>query len=563
MNAFIQTIRNRIALIQDSPKRSRALSLALLGVFALFLTIPLFVSLSKGCLQGRDDLSYHLNRILSIADGLRGGQFPVKVYPDALSGYGYASPLFYPDLFLYFPAFLTFLGIPLGVSYAIFVFVMLFASGCFYYLFAKKLFGEGGALFAGTLFMGGHYTYAIALYMAGLGQALAAAFAPLVLLGVYNMVRENFSKPWILLLAELGITFSHTLSLAVYGVFLLVVVLLHAKKLFPDPRWWGKVGIIFLFYLGIAACYFVPLIEQFASAKFLQSVAWAKLSDYAIPFANLFFYGNPLLRRYVVRFSVGIVGFLCLFLVCFIKRTQENKRTLNRLYALIGAILGLQLLVSDLVPWHLLDETVLSVLQFPFRLLMIAQLLLPITIALIVRELRRSPLLKVPKPVFTVLAVAIFAVNGVYSLVYVPDWNEVDLNETRIHEYIGTGEWIPLYEEAQDMGDYRQIFTVQTVRGEEGEVPFFRKAHSTTISFRTEAGWYELPLLYYKGYAAKDENGNALEVRPTSEGRVSVLAEGGEVTVFYDGTPLQTASFVVSALSVLSFCLFWRRYGRK
>ena len=524
--------------------------------------MPLFVSLSKGVLQGKDDLSYHLNRILSIADGLKGGQFPVKVYPDALSGYGYASPLFYPDLFLYLPAFLTLIGVPLGISYAVLIGLVLFASGLFYYLFAKKIFSERGALFAATLFMGGHYTYAVAIYMAGLGQALAAAFAPLVLLGVYNMVRENFSKPWILLLAELGITFSHSLSLAIYGVFLLVVVLLNAKKLFPDPRWWKKTGAIFLAYLGIASCFFVPLIEQFSDVAFLQSVSWAKLSEFAVKLQNLFFYGgNPLLRRNVVRFSVGIVGMVCLLLVLLVKRTKDNKRTLNVVYALIAVIFCLQIGVSDLIPWELFDETVLSVMQFPFRLLMIAQLLLPLTLSLIVRELRKNPLVKAPKRVFTVLAVAVFAVNAAYSFVYIPEWNEVDLDETRIHEYVGTGEWLPIYDNAQDMGDYREIFAVQTVRGEEGDVPFWRKPHSASISFRSEEGWYELPLLYYKGYGAKDAAGNALEIKPSSEGRVSVLATGGEVTVYYAGTPLQTVSLAISFVSATAFFLLWRRYG--
>ena len=56
------------------------------------------------------DLRYHLTRITGIADGLKGGSGIVSIYPEALKGYGYASPLFYPDLFMYFPAFLVYLG---------------------------------------------------------------------------------------------------------------------------------------------------------------------------------------------------------------------------------------------------------------------------------------------------------------------------------------------------------------------------------------------------------------------------------------------------------------------
>ena len=60
---------------------------------------------NSGALQGAD-WSFHLSRIEGIAQGLREGQFPVRVYSIAKNGYGYAPSLFYGELLLYFPAVL-------------------------------------------------------------------------------------------------------------------------------------------------------------------------------------------------------------------------------------------------------------------------------------------------------------------------------------------------------------------------------------------------------------------------------------------------------------------------
>ena len=77
----------------------RTMLLALAGLVFL-VSLP--------CLGGfavyGTDLHYHMDRVANIAAGLRGGQFPVFIYPDFMNGYGYASPVFYGEALLYLPA---------------------------------------------------------------------------------------------------------------------------------------------------------------------------------------------------------------------------------------------------------------------------------------------------------------------------------------------------------------------------------------------------------------------------------------------------------------------------
>ena len=47
------------------------------------------------------DLTFHLNRLAGLANAFEEGQILPKIYPYANFGFGYATPLFYCDFFLY------------------------------------------------------------------------------------------------------------------------------------------------------------------------------------------------------------------------------------------------------------------------------------------------------------------------------------------------------------------------------------------------------------------------------------------------------------------------------
>lgn len=78
---------------------------------ALAVVLPLL--LKEGIPFG-NDASFHLSRVVSIAEGLKNGIFLPGVYADYFNGYGYGNGLFYPDFFLYIPSVLSLLGMDAG-----------------------------------------------------------------------------------------------------------------------------------------------------------------------------------------------------------------------------------------------------------------------------------------------------------------------------------------------------------------------------------------------------------------------------------------------------------------
>ena len=52
------------------------------------------------------DLGYHLNRIIQISKNIDLGIFPSFIHSGLLNNLGYANSIFYPEIFLIFPAIL-------------------------------------------------------------------------------------------------------------------------------------------------------------------------------------------------------------------------------------------------------------------------------------------------------------------------------------------------------------------------------------------------------------------------------------------------------------------------
>mgnify|MGYP001132233632 FL=1 len=101
------------------------------------------------------DLVFHLQRIEGLYRGLLAGQFPVKIQPEWLNGYGYASSVFYGDIFLYFPAVLRIVGFTLQDAYKCYSEVVHIANVFIsFYAFKKIAKNDVAAMVGSVLYVG-------------------------------------------------------------------------------------------------------------------------------------------------------------------------------------------------------------------------------------------------------------------------------------------------------------------------------------------------------------------------------------------------------------------------
>jgi uncharacterized membrane protein len=115
--------------------KKKILLILILVAITVFVSVPYF---SDEIIEG-DDTSYHINRIIAIADAIRTPNDFGLIHSNLLNGFGYASPLFYPQLFLYIPAILVAVGVDSIVSYKIFIVLINFATACITYYSMNRL----------------------------------------------------------------------------------------------------------------------------------------------------------------------------------------------------------------------------------------------------------------------------------------------------------------------------------------------------------------------------------------------------------------------------------------
>lgn len=191
------------------------LPLVLVGM-GLLASLPLF---SDSLLWG-DDAEFHLSRLEGIYRGLAAGDFPVRITPQHMAGYGSLTALMYPQAFLYPAAALRFLGVSLMLCYKLLLTAVNVGTAFGAYHGAKNICGSRNA----GLWMSGLYTFSLYrlsnMYVRGaLGETLAMAFLPLVIWGVYEVLWGK--RRWmVLVLGMTGVMQSHVLSVQLCALFM-------------------------------------------------------------------------------------------------------------------------------------------------------------------------------------------------------------------------------------------------------------------------------------------------------------------------------------------------------
>ena len=138
------------------------------------------------------DGTYHMARLLNLADGLKNGQFPVRMGGFAYDGYGGVMSVFYPDTFLY-PFALMILGGASAVYVCnVFSVALNIGAALSMYVAAKRLFEKRwAATGASILYTLASYRVVNVFTRIAFGEALAMIFLPLFLVNVRRGLRRR------------------------------------------------------------------------------------------------------------------------------------------------------------------------------------------------------------------------------------------------------------------------------------------------------------------------------------------------------------------------------------
>ena len=171
--------------------------------FACLITcLFLLPYITKDFLGIEHDTFFHVSRIEQLSKAIQHGQFFPALYPYENHHYGYASPLFYSDVFLIIPALLHLCGASLAFSYKLTVGIASFLSAYAMIQLAMHITNKKGISYiASCAYLFSNYRITDVYVRGALGEIFAFAFLPCMLLGIYQIIYENSS--WITLTISL------------------------------------------------------------------------------------------------------------------------------------------------------------------------------------------------------------------------------------------------------------------------------------------------------------------------------------------------------------------------
>lgn len=559
-----------------------------LALITLAASLPLTVDY----IVGSGDLVYHLMRVEGIRDGLLSGQFPIRISPEWLQGYGYASPIFYGELFLYLEAIFRIIGFSVTASYHMFMFLITVASVLIAYYSFKKIFGEAYiGVFCSALYVLSIYRIYRTHITSSWGECFGMMLLPLILYGFWIIftgdVREkSYRNAWIPLAVGFALTFqSHLLSCEIAGVFSLILCVVQWRKVFRKETFLVLVKAAVAGVL-LSGWFMVPFLDYMITGDFvIHHVSDRTIQYRGLLIPHLFFtyfldggnvfYGTSGMFHSAAT-GIGIVFIAALVILAalfFTGRNRALKPEEQRLGIIAGALSMLAMVMSlNLFPWDHIQKlgsvaaSLISSLQTPARLLIIPTVGLTAVAGVVMKYMMNCSRPKAGR---------LYAAGSIFLLaigsIYMQDGMLNNMSPIRVYnsEGLGTGyisgeEYLPYGVDAD-----RLLYHNPYVAGEL-QVSDYRKLSLGANADVTNPGGQKaeivFPLLYYKGYRAYGQTDEALKCYAGDNAQVTVeipAGYSGEIRVRFISPWYWRVGEAVTCVTIMALLLLlWKRRRR-
>lgn len=534
-------------------KRENRISLIF---FIITMAVAIAPLLSRYCINGHD-LEYHLLRIESIKEGILMGKPFLKVNVLFFGGAGYASSMFYSDWYLFIPAIFRVMGFSIKTSYHLFA-AMVFAA-CYlttYMSVFKMSYSKFAASIAAILMTLCPYHMDDILLRGAVGEYMAFIFVPLVVYGIYNVIFEDMDHPVMFGIGFAGLILTHPASCILCVFFALCAFIVYIKRLYKNPSTLVRLLIVTVITVLVTAFFWLPMLEQFASAQFHVSENWSDLLDASLDLYKVFSDEFP---------SLGMI--LAVLVLPRFTLRRKDYPILNFVDFLLVMSLGFTIGTTNLVLWEKIGRF-FTFLQFPWRLLLMSSSLLAIADAIIF-TIFLERLGEVKREI--VFDAAIIAAVAICSMTAINRFND---NNQGYYDYsndyysfapftanVIAGEWLP-----QSVTDVTRLVeqSGQMIYEDASSCDFTREKNAVVGEVKGSHEFVDVPFIYYKGYKAmlEDKNGETIDLQVTGEGdnglcRVYLNGGTGTLTVKYKSTKLQIVSYLISAFVALLLVAWW------
>jgi hypothetical protein len=518
----------------------------LLGIFLVGMLLTRNLWGTRALIETHDGI-FHLIRQEVFAEALKLGQFPVRWIPSLDNGYG--LPLFnyiYPGPY-YLGSVFSLLGLSSKWVLKI-VEIGLYLLGGFgvYFLLAQK--NKLYALLSSLLYLTTPYLLVNLFVRGALGEFMAISLIPWVLVALQDMSKKGTLKwyhpiPYFLLLI------SHNfLSFLFFPIYCIVTATTKVS--------WKLSLKSLLLSLGHSAFFVIPMILE---QGLLYSVA---TGNFTYNFADHFIYPIQLLysqwgigHSYAglndgFSFALGYAN-LAVLVVAILTLIYKRSQALMLYGGLTLTILFFLLPVSQPI-WNVV--TPIQMIQFPWRLLSLTTITIPLLSFYLLLEFRRFRYLL---PV----ALLVLCLNMGFALSYTTPFyfqsNDQLATQLYIHRDKTTtssrAEILPRWSPLKERYPGEEIIKIQSGNGVIKEVIITGWGIHFTATSDQVGTKYLIKRNYFPSWYGQDESGHKLLVTPDDSGEMVVEGVPGIHTykVYVGSTPVQVLANLFSLATIL------------
>lgn len=568
--------------------------------YIIIITVSLIASIPLINLRiyGTDDGYVHMLRIFGTEQILKAGVFPPFIYSKFANGFGYAINLFYSPFVTYGPLFFRIFGLHYYTCLKLFAYstilISCFTMYNFLYEVSKK---REIAILGAVIYAFIPYRLETIFNRFAIGEFTAYIFFPMLFHGLFNLLKGDRKKHYYIAISAIGLILTHTISTEYSAIFALLYIVFNFRQL-KNKEVIRKIAINVIFILASTAFFMVPLMEHKILGNYVifNSTSMRSLpsdvQNSTIKISQLF---KDIGEVNGVSFKVGIpLIVLTLLGIVSYKKIDKNIKSEYITFAVI-AMISLAM-VTKLFPWIIMPK-ILTTLQFAWRMLAFFEFALSIICAINLYYFVEM-IAKDKENLYNVLfaiSIALIMVSMVkidYNYSYEDEKNLTDEEyEAQIAEKTSiwsiNRDYLPQKVDTKALGksylDYREnkVYvldgnaTIINEKKEDLQLEFdIENYKANTI--------LELPYVYYLGYKVTiEQKDNEMETKMTNtynETRIikidkksteniqtlesdnGMLAikldkniESAHITVKYTGTTIEKVSYLISAISIITF----------
>lgn len=524
-------------------------------------------------IYGTDDGFVHMLRIFGTEQILKTGIFPPFIYSKFANGFGYAINLFYSPFVTYGPLFFRIFGLHYYTCLKLFAYstilISCFTMYNFLYEVSKK---REIAILGAVIYAFIPYRLETIFNRFAIGEFTAYIFFPMLFHGLFNLLKGDGKQHYYIAISAIGLILTHTISTEYSAIFALLYIVFNFKQL-KNKGVIRKIAINVIFILAITAFFTVPLMEHKILGNYVifNSTSMRSLpsdvQNSTIDVLQLFKDSGEVNG---VSFKIGI-PLIVLTLLGILPYRKIDKAVKNE-YITFAIIAVISLVMSTkLFPWIIMPK-ILTTLQFAWRMLAYFEFAISIICAVNLYyfiEMIAKDKEKIYNALFAISIVVIIASMAKidYNYSYEAEKTLTDeeyeanlSNKTSIWSI--NREYLPEKVDTKALGNSYLDHRENRVYVLNGNATIINeKKEDLLLEFDIEDykanTILELPYIYYLGYTVTTEQNEKIQTFESDNGMLAIKLDenidSAHISVEYTGTKIEKVSYVISAISVITF----------